>query len=94
MIKYSAATDMELADLLRAGDDVAFKVIYQKYWDKLLVVAGRRLSDIDEAEEAIQDIFLNLWKRRESFHLKVGFDKKILLNTLIWSCFKNSWNIQ
>lgn len=74
MIKYSAATDMELADLLRAGDDVAFKVIYQKYWDKLLVVAGRRLSDIDEAEEAIQDIFLNLWKRRESFQLKVGFD--------------------
>lgn len=65
---------MELADLLRAGDAAAFKVIYQKYWDKLLVIAGKRLNDIGDAEEAIQDIFLNLWKRRESFRLKVGFD--------------------
>lgn len=74
MIMYNTLTDMELADLLRTGDETAFKVIYKKYWSKLLVVAGRRLDNIDEAEEAVQDIFLNLWKRRESFRLKVGFD--------------------
>lgn len=74
MVTYNDLTDMQLADLLKAGDNAAFKVIYQKYWDKLLVVAGRRLNDIGDAEEAIQDIFLNLWKRRESFQLKVGFD--------------------
>lgn len=74
MVSYSGLTDRELADLLRTGDEAAFKVIYKKYWDKLLVVAGRRLNDIEEAEEAVQDIFLNLWKRRESFQLKVGFD--------------------
>ncbi|MCC8426875.1 RNA polymerase sigma-70 factor [Mucilaginibacter sp. UR6-11] len=74
MITYSGLSDRELADLLRIGDDAAFKVIYQKYWGKLLVVAGRRLNDIEEAEEAVQDIFLNLWKRRESFNLKIGFD--------------------
>lgn len=74
MITYNGLTDTELADLLRTGDAAAFKVIYQKYWDKLLVVAGKRLNDIGDAEEAIQDIFLNLWRRRESFQLKVGFD--------------------
>lgn len=74
MITYAKLADMELAALLQAGDEAAFKVIYQKYWDKLLVVAGRRLGDIDEAEEALQDIFLNLWKRRDKFHLKVSFD--------------------
>jgi RNA polymerase sigma-70 factor (family 1) len=74
MITYNELTDMQLAALLRAGDAAAFKVIYQKYWSKLLVVAGRRLNDVEDAEEALQDIFLNLWKRRESFQLKVGFD--------------------
>ncbi|WP_316825451.1 RNA polymerase sigma-70 factor [Pedobacter miscanthi] len=71
---YTTQTDMELAALLQTGDEGAFKMIYQKYWDKLLVVAGKRLGNIDEAEEAIQEIFLNLWKRKERFELKVGFD--------------------
>lgn len=74
MITYTTQTDLELAVLLQTGDEGAFKVIYQKYWDKLLAIAGKRLGDIDEAEEAVQEIFLNLWKRRESFELKVGFE--------------------
>jgi RNA polymerase sigma-70 factor (family 1) len=74
MINYNALTELELADLLRTGDEVAFSMIYKKYWDKLLVVAGRRLNDLAEAEEAVQDIFLNLWKRREGFKLRVGFE--------------------
>lgn len=74
MTLYAKLTDIELAALLQAGNEGAFKVIYQKYWDKLLVVAGRRLGNTDEAEETIQDIFLNLWKRKERFQLKVSFD--------------------
>lgn len=74
MITYTTQTDMELAALLQTGDEGAFKAIYQKYWDKLLVIAGKRLGDIDDAEEAVQEIFLNLWKRRERFELKVGFE--------------------
>lgn len=74
MITYTKLDDMELAALLKTGDEGAFKVIYQKYWDKLLVVAGRRLGNVNEAEETLQDIFLNLWKRREKFQLQVSFD--------------------
>jgi RNA polymerase sigma-70 factor (ECF subfamily) len=74
MINYHELNETELADLLRVGDEVAFSVIYKKYWDKMLTVAGRRLNDLTEAEEAVQDIFLNLWKRREAFTLRVGFE--------------------
>ena len=74
MNTYADLPEMELAVLLQTGDGDAFKVIYQKYWDKLLVVAGRRLGDLNEAEEVIQEIFLNLWKRREKFQLKVSFE--------------------
>ena len=74
MTYYKKLTDPELANLLKAGDEAAFKEVYQTYWDKLLAVAGKRLGDVNEAEEAVQDIFLNLWKRREKFELKVNFE--------------------
>lgn len=74
MTSYTALSDQELAALLRDGNQAAFKVIYQRYWEKLLAVAARRLNDQEEGEEALQDIFLNLWKRREGFILRVSFD--------------------
>ncbi|SEA63508.1 RNA polymerase sigma factor [Pedobacter hartonius] len=74
MTSYNMLTDPELAVLLRNGNEAAFKVVYQTYWDKMLAVAGKRLGNLDEAEEAIQDIFLNLWKRREKFELRVNFE--------------------
>lgn len=72
--RYSTFTDQQLASLLRAGDAGAFKFIYGRFWDKLLVVAAKRLGSVPEAEEVIQDIFLNLWRRRETFELKVSFE--------------------
>jgi RNA polymerase sigma-70 factor (ECF subfamily) len=74
MTNYKKLTDPELADLVREGDEAAFKVVYQAYWDKLLAIAGKRLGDINEAEETVQDIFLHLWRRREKFELKVNFE--------------------
>ena len=65
---------MQLAALLRTGDEAAFKIIYSRYWKKLLVVAAKRLDNKEDAEEVLQDIFLNLWKRKEAFELKTGFD--------------------
>jgi len=74
MTPYIKFTDNELATLLSTGDEIAFKVIYQKYWDKLIAIAGKRLEDIIEAEEIVQDIFLNLWRRKANFELKQTFD--------------------
>ena len=74
MADYSKYTDHELLALIKKGDEQAYAIVFRKYWDKLLVVAGRRLNDQDEAEEVLQDIFLNLWKRRQKLELRVGFD--------------------
>jgi len=74
MPAYSSLSDQELAGLLRLGDAAVFKLIYDRYWDKLYFVASKRLNDCSEAEEAVQDIFLNLWKNRQNFQLKENFD--------------------
>lgn len=67
-------SDLDLAALLRNSEEPAFKLLYQRYWAKLLVVASKRLNDVEEGEEVLQEVFLNLWRRRESFNLRVGFD--------------------
>jgi RNA polymerase sigma-70 factor (family 1) len=70
MAAYSAYTDQELVALLKQGDELALSALYMRYWDKLLVVAGNRLDDLEEAEEAVQDVFFSLWQRREMLELK------------------------
>lgn len=74
MANCEALNDKQLAARLREGDAEAFRVIYDRFWDKLLVVAAKRLDNMSEAEEAVQDIFVNLWRKRKVFELKVSFD--------------------
>ncbi|HMI04004.1 MAG TPA: RNA polymerase sigma-70 factor [Pedobacter sp.] len=74
MTDHRKLTDQELAGLLRLGNETAFKVVYDRYWEKLYFVAAKRLNDAYEAEEAVQDIFLQLWKNRENFELRETFE--------------------
>jgi RNA polymerase sigma-70 factor (family 1) len=62
-ISYAQKSDEELLALLKNGDELAFKEIYNKYWKKLYVVAANRLENELDAEEIVQDIFTSLWIR-------------------------------
>lgn len=74
MNQYDLFTDFELADLLNKSDESAFKHLYDNYWNKLYTMASNRLNDALEGEEVVQDVFLNLWKKRHSFRLIRGFE--------------------
>lgn len=58
--------DKALTDLLKDGNEQAFTEIYNRYWDRLYFIAHRLLKDTDSAEEIVQEVFLILWKKRES----------------------------
>lgn len=62
-------TDQELLQLLAQDDDEAFTAIYLRYWDKLTVVAMHRLGNLEEAKEVVQEVFCNLWRRREELEI-------------------------
>jgi len=62
--------DEELTRLLRNGDNLAFTEIYNRYWDKLYYIAHKLLKDTDSAEEIVQDVFLMLWKKRETLNIQ------------------------
>lgn len=58
--------DQLLLNAVRLGDERALAKIYSKYWMKLLSTAIHRLSAETEAEECVQDVFIGIWRRRET----------------------------
>lgn len=53
-------------ELLTSGDESAFNQIYERYWELLLGMAFNRLRYLHEAEDAVHDVFVSLWKTRET----------------------------
>lgn len=63
--------DDTLVKLLQKGNDAAFTEIYHRYWNRLFSVAANKLNyDLKLAEELVQDIFLDLWHRREALDIR------------------------
>ncbi|GLU52758.1 RNA polymerase sigma-70 factor [Dyadobacter frigoris] len=69
-MKYSSLTDDVLVKLLNAGDTDAFQAVYIKYWNELFRVSKKRLHSDDAAAEVVQDIFVDLWERRENLKIE------------------------
>ncbi len=73
--------DFAVLDLLRSGNEKAFKIVFDKYHRYLYVVAYRYLMSQDAAEDAVQYTFVRLWEKRENFDYKAGI--KNLLFTIL-----------
>ena len=65
MADYSSYTDADLTELLRSGDRFAFTEIYNRYKLVLHNHAWNKTRNNVEAQDAIQDVFSNLWTKRE-----------------------------
>jgi RNA polymerase sigma-70 factor (family 1) len=70
----SPLNDFELMTRLKAGEEPAFRAIYDRYWKRLYSIARNRLGDALEAEEIVQEIFLDFWNRRAGFQLEKGLE--------------------
>ena len=57
-------TDKEIFKRLKEGDPDAFELVFEKYHRKVYTFALRNFRNKEDAEEAVQDVFYNLWKDR------------------------------
>src|SRR5688572_27720278 len=64
------ASDRELLDGLRTGSRAAFDAIFRQHYAPLVVSAGSILHDRSAAEDVVQDVMLELWRRRESLTIE------------------------
>jgi len=70
MLKYQHLSEERLLHLIKLSDEMAFNEIYNRYWPGIFLVALNRMSNEVDAEEIVQDVFCNFWKKRETFELK------------------------
>lgn len=63
---YEQHTDQYLLQQLTHNDQAAFTAIYQRYWKALFREAMNVLRSQKEAEDCVQELFVSLWRRRES----------------------------
>lgn len=60
---HSGASDAELIHRLRAGQQKALGILYDRYGGLVYTLALKILNQPDEAEDLTQDVFLTFWKQ-------------------------------
>jgi RNA polymerase sigma-70 factor (family 1) len=78
---YTTYSDEQLLALLPLSDEEAFTEIYDRYWKILYSLAYSRLKDHFIAEETVQDVFMDIWKRKQT--INILSDIKIYLATAV-----------
>ena len=49
--------------------DVTYKALFRRYYPSLIFYATRLVGE-EEAEDVVQDVFVELWKRKD--HIEIG----------------------
>jgi RNA polymerase sigma-70 factor (ECF subfamily) len=64
--------DIELLQRIGARDRSAFAEFYDKYSALLFSIACRILHDASEAEDVLQETFMQIWDKADKFNPKLG----------------------
>ena len=64
--------DRELLGRVAKGDVTALRVLYDEHASRALAIARRILRNAEEAEDVVQETFLELWRRAHQFDGKRG----------------------
>ncbi|MGV3556889.1 RNA polymerase sigma-70 factor [Larkinella arboricola] len=65
-------TDQELIHAIRLGNEPAFEAVFRQHYAPLCQYARTFLHDWDDAEEAVQAVFLAIWEKRDSLEITVS----------------------
>lgn len=69
---YSGLDDEELMQRLAYRDLVAFRALYDRYGNLVYSAALRVVRDAQIAEDMVQEIFLRIWRKPESYVAQRG----------------------
>ena len=62
-------SDEQLLLQMQYGDGQAFDLLYEKYWERTFSDAYKRLRNREQSKDIVQDIFTDIWLRRDVIHI-------------------------
>lgn len=78
-------SEKDIIQKLKNGDEPTFQFIFKKYYTGLYYYAKKYLGDKHHAEEVVQNTFLKLWEKRETFTISKSFNS-YLYKTVYNNC--------
>ena len=75
--------DTQISKRLKHGDERAYTLVFKQYARLLFTLAYRFLKSEEEAEDAVQYVFMRLWEKRESLDFSNG------VRSLLYTILKN-----
>jgi RNA polymerase sigma-70 factor (ECF subfamily) len=65
-------SDRALLDQVASGDVAALRLVYDEHAPRAMAIARRILRNVEEAEDIVQETFLELWRRAPQFDGRRG----------------------
>ena len=66
-LKDTPVPDEELIERVEKGDEAAFETLYERYYPRVYRFVKRRLRNRSDVEEAVQDVFINVFSSMSSY---------------------------
>ncbi len=63
-------TDLDLWLQVKQDNGVAFKTLFDRYWERLYVYAFNRLKSTADAQDVVQEVMISVWSRRASLNIE------------------------
>ncbi|MFY9152956.1 MAG: RNA polymerase sigma-70 factor [Prolixibacteraceae bacterium] len=60
---------MKIVGTLKSNDEQAFELLFRRYYVRLVGFANKFISNTPESEEIVQEVFLNIWKKKDQLQL-------------------------
>lgn len=79
---------------LKTGDPKAFEYFFFKYHKRVLVFIKNFISETEEAENILQDVFLSIWENKHKININLSFESflfKIAKNKSL-NCLRKTLN--
>jgi RNA polymerase sigma-70 factor (ECF subfamily) len=78
--------DSDLWEAILRNDAKAFETLFERYWGEVYSTAFSYLKDKEACSEIVQDIFLNIWQKRNEF--KINSFKNYLTSAARYHVYK------
>lgn len=65
-------SEQELVDLLQQRNEKAFSYLYDNYSVALLGIVNAIVTDKETANDVLQNVFINIWRKIESYDSSKG----------------------
>jgi len=68
-MSLTTTSDLDLVAAIKADDEKAYRVLFDRYYKYLLVTAYAYVKDENTIRDLTQDVFLEIWRKRNSLNI-------------------------